>query len=350
MSASIVIVDDEPEQIQVLAQMLSDLGEIYVCTSGLEALAMVRQRHPDLVLLDANMPDMNGFDVCAQLKEDAELADIPVIFVTAQDAPEFEVSGFDHGAADFIAKPVQRSIVRARVKTQLKVKQMGDALRQTAAEDALTGLANRRYFDTILRKEIHIAQRRGEFLTLGLVDVDHFKLYNDHYGHPAGDDCLCAIARALVTACQRPSDLVARIGGEEFALILPQTSLESSALVAVRVMNTVAALNLAHHGIATDARVSISMGLALYSGISDRHEIGPSALQDHDDETAAIGSRLLAKADKALYVAKRSGRNRVCTANPAEADTQMLVIYPSAHQCVWEALSTEGVQKNQAAA
>ena len=315
MQFKILVVDDEPGAIQVLARILDDLGEVLAATDGASALQTAHRCKPDLILLDANMPGMNGFDVCDAFRSDAELGDVPIIFVTSNDAPEFEVAGFEHGASDFISKPVAPALVRARVKAQLRMKQMGDELRRLAAEDSLTGLATRRRFDDALSRELGVAQRSGQPVSLLALDVDHFKRYNDHYGHPAGDACLRAVARAMLGACKRPADLVARVGGEEFAIVLPQTSLEASALVAHRVLDAVAALNIPHLGLGTDARISVSVGASSYVGLGrrDAHEPSSTGAMPWAPDREQLVAALVAAADKALYEAKSTGRNRACS-------------------------------------
>lgn len=305
MNASILIVDDDPGAIQVLARMLEDLGDVCMATDGQEALRLMVSQRPDLVLLDADMPGLDGFAVCQTLKADPDLADIPVVFVTANRSAEFEVSGFDAGAADYITKPVIAPLVRARVRTQLKIKRLSDELRRIATEDPLTGVANRRRFDTLILRELAIAQRSGQPLALMMVDIDQFKAYNDHYGHPAGDGCLRAVASAVASACQRPTDLVARIGGEEFAVLLAQTSLAAAATVAGRILDAVAALDLPHHGIGLQARVSVSVGVGVVT------LAGVASAQTAPD-SGRTRDALMALADASLYEAKRSGRNRAC--------------------------------------
>jgi len=329
MTATILIVDDDPGAVQVLACMLGDLGEVFVATDGQEALCLTASQHPDLVLLDADMPGLNGFVVCAALKADPDLADIPVVFVTAHQSADCEVSGFDVGAADYITKPVVAELVRARVRTQLKIKRLSDELRRLATEDPLTGLANRRRFDALIRRELALAQRSGQPLALMMVDIDQFKAYNDHYGHPAGDGCLRAVAGAVARACQRPTDLVARIGGEEFAVLLAQTSLTAAATVAGRILDAVAALDLPHHGIGARARVSVSVGVGVVS------LAGAAAVPD----LARTMDTLLASADASLYEAKRSGRNRACALHAAGHGRHGVVL-PGADRAAWRTRAT----------
>jgi diguanylate cyclase (GGDEF)-like protein len=223
MNDNILLVDDDPSTIQLLGRMLADVGNLRFATSGKDALRLAHESAPDLVLLDAEMPGMSGFQILEALKADPVLEDVPVIFITNHSEPTFELTGFELGAADFIARPVSAPLVVARVKTQLRVKRIADELRRIATIDVLTDVANRRGFDDALEHEWRRARRAGDPLALLMIDVDHFKSFNDRYGHPAGDVCLRAVARALVGASLRPADLVARYGGEEFVVLLPQT-------------------------------------------------------------------------------------------------------------------------------
>jgi PleD family two-component response regulator len=219
--SKILLVDDDLGTIKLMSHMLTGIAEVQFATGGEDALSLIRDSPPALILLDAQMPGMTGFQVCETLKADVALAQIPVIFVTSRNEPAFEVAGFELGAVDFITKPVSPPLLVARVKTQLRLKQLSDELRHMATIDGLTNVANRRHFDDALNSEWMRLRRSGDPVSLLLIDVDHFKLFNDRYGHPAGDVCLQLVARALTQACLRPADLVARYGGEEFILLLP---------------------------------------------------------------------------------------------------------------------------------
>ncbi|MDO8605899.1 MAG: diguanylate cyclase [Phaeospirillum sp.] len=288
----LLIIDDETGTIRLLTRILQDFGEIFFATSGEDGLAMVRRDQPDLVLLDAEMPGMSGFDVCAAIKCDPAFADLPILFVTAHSDMESETRALDLGAVDFITKPLSPPIVRARVRTHLTLKQRTDLLHRLAAVDGLTGIANRRSFDAALEQEWRRACRAGTPLSLLMIDVDHFKRYNDHYGHQAGDDCLRAVAAALAEIARRPGEVVARYGGEEFAVILPACGLDPARSLAERLREEVAARHLPHAASGTAAEVSVSIGVASLGG---------------DDAVQA----LIAQADAALYRAKHGGRNRV---------------------------------------
>src|SRR3984957_1155793 len=244
--ANILLVDDDPGAIQLMGRILASVGTLRFATNGGDALRLALGSAPDLILLDAEMPGMSGFELLRTLKIESSLADVPVIFITSHTEAGFEVSALDMGAADFIAKPLKSSRVLARVRTQLRVKHLADELRRTATTDALTGIANRRQFDQSLQREWLRSQRSGDPVSLLMVDVDHFKLYNDLYGHPKGDICLQRVAQALSSACKRPADLVARYGGEEFIVLLPYTPRQGAQHMAQNVLDVVAAFGIFH--------------------------------------------------------------------------------------------------------
>ncbi|MEP6876784.1 MAG: diguanylate cyclase [Burkholderiales bacterium] len=321
MSDNILLVDDDPNSIHLLARILSDTGKLRFATSGEDALRLARESTPDLILLDAEMPGMTGFQVCEALKADPELADVPVIFITSHSGPEFEVSGFDLGAADFIAKPVSAPLVMARVRSQLRVKHMADELRRIASIDALTGIANRRRFDESLEHEWRRARRSGASLALLMIDVDHFKPFNDRYGHPAGDACLRSVAQSLVGTSLRPADLVARYGGEEFVVLLPETQRGGAEHVALAVLGAVEALGIAHEGSLTALHVTVSVGVACYDDESACWA-EPSADSRFGDDLRRRCSpiELVQAADKALYSAKHAGRARARLLDIADVD------------------------------
>ena len=293
----LLLVDDQPINIQVLYRIFSPDYRVLMATSGAKALELCRADPPDLVLLDVVMPDMDGHEVCRRLKSEEVTCNIPVIFVTAHNDAAEETHGFEAGAVDFIAKPVNPATVRARVKTHLTLKHQSDLLRQMVFIDGLTGVFNRRCFDEQLATEWRRASRSDSSLGLLMLDIDHFKRYNDLYGHQQGDDALRQVAGAIKACLLRPGDLVARYGGEEFACIMPTTNLEGALCVAGRVEQAVRNLQLVHADSDTAAVVTLSIGLALGQPGRDL------------DATA-----LLALADVQLYRAKHSGRGRVCAA------------------------------------
>lgn len=250
---------------------------------------------PDLILLDVVMPNMNGFDVCRNLKSDPETRAIPIIFITGNFDEKDEITGFEVGGADFIHKPINPIITRARVRTQLALKQQADQLRSVALTDGLTGVANRRRFDQDMVNIWRQSLRDQLPLTLIMLDVDFFKRYNDHYGHQAGDVCLQKIASALKQTLRRPQDLVARYGGEEFVCILPATGASGASHIAERLQQKIAVLQLAHADSELSDIVTVSMGLV--TQIPNRG----FSLEE-----------FIQVADQQLYRAKEEGRARVC--------------------------------------
>jgi diguanylate cyclase (GGDEF)-like protein len=291
----LLVVDDQPLNIQMLYQIFHDDHEVFMATSGEEALDFCRHnRLPDLILLDVVMPEMDGLEVCRQLRTEAATADIPIIFVTSQSDPVDETRALEAGGVDFITKPVNPAVVRARVKTQLTLKTQGDLLRTMAFIDGLTGVANRRRFDEALQAEWRRCRRSASPLALIMIDIDHFKNFNDHYGHQAGDTCLQTVAATLQGLLSRSHDLVARYGGEEFVCLLPECDLAASQTEAEKLRVAVTRLNIPHEISPTASMVTISLGIA-------------SAVPSGD----CTPEYLLAAADSALYAAKSAGRNRV---------------------------------------
>jgi diguanylate cyclase (GGDEF)-like protein len=270
------------------------------------------------------MPGMSGFQVFDALKADPRLAEVPVIFVTSHRDAAFEVAGFEMGAADFIGKPVNPPLVIARVKMQLRAKRMADELRRIATIDVLTGVANRRRFDESLDREWRRARRSGEPIALLMVDVDHFKPFNDRYGHPAGDTCLRTVAQTLVRTTLRPADMVARYGGEEFVMLLPQTARGGAQQMASRVLHAVETLAITHETSRTSRHLTVSIGVGCYD--HESHGWMPPSAESRcaDLHVACSPMNLLHAADKALYSAKHGGRAQARMLDIAEVDTPQL--------------------------
>jgi diguanylate cyclase (GGDEF)-like protein len=303
----LLIVDDDVTVVSGLGRALSQFGQVRFATNGPDALRMARHTVPDLILLDVEMPAMSGLEVCSELKKDAKLRDVPVIFVTAHNSLEEEIEGFALGAADFISKPPHVPLVVARVRTQLRMKQLADELRRLARTDGLTGLPNRREFDEVLRREWSRAVRARSALSLLIIDVDHFKSYNDFYGHPAGDTCLKSISEALARVVRRPSDLLARYGGEEFAALLPETDVEGAGTVARRLLEELDSFGLLHEKSSVASHVTVSVGLSSISGAGPQRR--PLSLSPEPLDGRCC-TDLVQAADEALYSAKAAGRRR----------------------------------------
>jgi diguanylate cyclase (GGDEF)-like protein len=285
----VLIVDDQPSLVDVLAEALASEHELLVATSAARALELAPAA--DLILLDVMMPDMDGLEVCRRLKADESTRRIPVIFVTALEQTEDETQGFDAGAVDYIVKPINPAIVRARVRTHLELKAARDILERLATVDGLTGIANRRRFDDALNEEWRRSTRTSRPLTLAIADIDHFKAFNDKHGHAGGDACLRRVAEVLQRLCRRPGEVAARFGGEEFAFILPEVDLDGARQFAVRALNAVIGIeieNLALPG---------SIGLS----------VGAVTLIPAPDGTIEEALNI---ADEGLYKAKKGGRRR----------------------------------------
>jgi diguanylate cyclase (GGDEF)-like protein len=325
VTASILIVDDDPGTIQLLARVLVHTGTLRFACNGADALRLAREATPDLILLDAEMPGMGGFQVCKAIKADAVLADVPVIFITSHGEAAVEVAGLELGAADFIAKPISASLVLARVRNQLRVKRMADELRRISTMDMVTGIANRRRFEDTLGQEWRRGRRHGTPMALLMIDVDHFKLFNDRYGHPAGDACLRAVAQALAGVSMRPADLVARYGGEEFVVLLPHTPRRGAEIVAENVLHTIGSLDIAHAASTSASHVTVSIGVAAYD--EDSACWLPGSVESRytgDSQTRTTAMDLVRAADMALYSAKHRGRDRARLLDIADVDAPQM--------------------------
>lgn len=289
----IMVVDDTPTNIQVLAEILGQEYEIFFALNGMEGLAMAEAQQPDIILLDIMMPKMDGFEVCQKLKENPVTKNIPVIFITALNMEEDEAKGLELGAVDYITKPIRPSVVRARIKNHVKLKRYRDYLENISMKDGLTGVPNRRRMDEYLEQEWKRSKRKNKPISLLMLDIDHFKLYNDNYGHSEGDECLKKVASAIEDSLSRPADMAARFGGEEFACILPETDEQGAKLIAKRVQENIKKMNIPHEYSPIDSLVTLSIGIAATV----------------PDESATV-QKFLKSADQMLYKAKKSGRNQ----------------------------------------
>jgi diguanylate cyclase (GGDEF)-like protein len=294
----VLVADDDAINRQVLAELLKPEYTVLLAKNGEQALERAQRHAPDLVLLDVMMPDMDGYEVLRRLRADPSTSQLAVIFISGLDQPEDEANGLKMGAADYITKPFNATVVMARVALHLQLVRQRRMLERLAHVDGLTELANRRRFDELYAVEWQRAQRTGSPLSLALLDIDAFKQYNDHYGHPAGDRALRAVARTVAACLQRPGDLAARYGGEELVLLLPDTDAAQARHVAGCVRDAIAALQLPHAGSQVAPVLTVSIGGATLG------QRGPA----HGLETAAA---LFEAADNHLYRAKQEGRDRI---------------------------------------
>lgn len=287
---TILVVDDKPINIQVMFQILGSDYNILMATSGEQAIKVCKDSLPDLILLDVMMPEQDGLETCRQLKADKALTDIPVIFVTGLQHQTDEDSCWEAGGVDFIQKPFNANTLRNRVKVHLTLKRQADLLRSMAYLDGLTGIYNRRYFDSKLQNQLAQHRRKQSPLAILLIDIDHFKQFNDSLGHLAGDDALRQVAKALKLSCSRPGDFVARYGGEEFVVLLADTDANGAVKVAEKMLHNVLALAIAHPK-STAGKLSISIGIAI---------------ADKDD---AYSIEVIERADQQLYLSKQRSRS-----------------------------------------
>jgi len=304
-SSRILVVDDVPVNIQLLVTYLAAEGyDVVSAKDGHDAMKAVKEHQPDLILLDVMMPKMNGSKVCEVIKSDDATKFIPVILVTALNELEDKVKGMNSGADDFLAKPFNKLELLVRVRSLLRIKHLHDELqekvielqrtkeelRQLAITDGLTGLYNYRYFKEQLQQELNRAHRHNLNISVVMIDIDHFKQYNDKNGHPAGDVVLKDIARLLRDNI-RNIDLAARYGGEEFSLILIETDKPPAKIVSEKIRKLVEDYGFAYESSQRDGKLTISTGVATF----------PEDGEDFDT--------LVSQADQRLYCAKEAGRN-----------------------------------------
>lgn len=294
----VLVVDDSPDVHRLIkARLRQEEIEIVSANSGREGLEAAVQRRPDLILLDVEMPDLDGFEVLRALKNSSATVHIPVIIVSGLQSAQDKVTAFDLGAVDYITKPFDLMELRVRVRSALRLQRLLQMLSDRARVDGLTGLWNRALFDHRLNEELARCERHRRPLSLAMIDVDHFKSVNDTFGHPAGDAVLAGLGKLLLREA-RQSDVACRYGGEEFALIMPDTTPEDACVLCERVRLALSALNWPRH---PDRRITASFGV---SGV----------------RTALASNRdlLIEEADKALYRAKHGGRNRIVSTELAE--------------------------------
>jgi len=296
--ADVLIIDDDSSVVMALNKALNKIGRIRFASDAKQAFLMIEEKHPDLILLDVELPDIGGLEVSSILKSTPETESIPILFITSHTELGFEEKVFDVGAADYIMKPLNPRVVAARVQTHLDYGLAIRLLEKLAHTDSMTGLANRRTFDERLIVELKRARREKEPLTVAIIDIDEFKKYNDHFGHIEGDDCIKNIALVLASSLKRSTDLAARYGGEEFTFILPNTSTEGANILLSGLLQTIEQLNLTHAPKAKYDVVTVSIG---YSTVMPEQKYA-----DDSGDWAVVKA-----ADDALYESKQKGRNRV---------------------------------------
>jgi diguanylate cyclase (GGDEF)-like protein len=289
---SILLVDDDLMVIRILNCILSDFTPVRFATSGRAALKLARESTPDLVLLDVDMPEFSGFEVCKAFKSDRALAEVPIIFITSHESAQLEAKGLELGASDFIGKPPHALLVLARVRTYQRLKNLSETVRSAVKMDFLTGAVTRRQIEKALTQEWLRVQRSAAPLAFLLADIEGFAAYNAKFGDEQGDACLKSVADALRAAARRPTDLLGRYAGGQFALLLPNTDRQGVARVAQRAMESVHALD----------KVALWMG----GGCRD-----PSRSAAWKAAADAVPNDLIAAAEQALRTAKSAGDHQV---------------------------------------
>jgi diguanylate cyclase (GGDEF)-like protein len=324
----ILVVDDYPDNLRVLTAILAEQGyRVRKAINGKLALATIEAQVPDLILLDIQLPDINGYELCRQIKANPRTYAIPILMISINDQAEDIVRAFAEGAVDYIKKPFQPEEVVIRVKTQLTIRNLYHQLEhqnrtlfeknyqlkseveqriqteeslksanlkleKLAFIDGLTELGNRRYFDEQLPRIWRQMARNKQCVSLIICDLDYFKIYNDTYGHPAGDICLKQVAHGVNRALKRPGDAVFRYGGEEFVIILPETPLEGAIQVTKNIQLEVEQLHHLHNNFSIYKKTTLSFGISC---------------QYPEPNTSPTA--LIIQADQALYEAKMQGRN-----------------------------------------
>jgi diguanylate cyclase (GGDEF)-like protein len=309
---NILITDDSRTQRVALTDYLRKMGHtVTEAHDGKKAIELFSTSNPDLIVLDVEMPGMSGFETAKKIRAlGGDHGWIPIIFLSSNIRDQDVATGIEAGGDDYLAKPVSPVVLQAKINAMQRITdmrqrlvslteelgRMNASLKQESSVDGLTGVPNRRTFDTALEQEWNHGGRTGQPLALLLCDVDHFKKYNDTYGHQKGDECLKAVAGAIRDAARRKVDMVARYGGEEFAVLLPDTSPVSALLVAGRVLESVRGLRVPHEK-APGGHVTLSIGVCATN-----------------PEAGVDSSKLVKTADKALYDAKARGRNQAVVA------------------------------------
>jgi|TARA_B110000116_G_scaffold204289_1_gene179368 diguanylate cyclase (GGDEF)-like protein len=286
-----------------------------VAESGERALQLIENSAVDLIIMDVEMPGLNGFETTRLIREWLKGFWLPIIFVTGKNDEKSYTEGIAAGGDDYLIKPISSVILKAKIHAMERIIQMRNKLSQLNNEleklsqtDSLTQVYNRRAFDDIAQKYWLVATRRHSSISVLMLDVDHFKLYNDHYGHPAGDNCLVQVSAAMKASLLRPEDTLGRYGGEEFIVILPDTDRQGAEQLAATIRRNTEELQIEHKGSPTAAVVSISIGGATCSNTMD------SSLEG-----------LIKQADQALYKSKQAGRNRVTTEDACAHKTVLIV-------------------------
>ena len=312
----ILVVEDSPTLRHATSTYIRNAGhDPLVAKCGEEALQVVDKNPVDMIIMDVEMPGLDGFETTRLIREWLGDHWIPIIFVTGHSEDASLNEGIEAGGDDYLIKPVSSVILTAKIRAMERLvsmreqlTQVNEELRQLSQTDGLTGLYNRRTFDAKAEEHWRLATRSQEPTAILLLDIDYFKLYNDEYGHQAGDECIRLISTALKRCLNRPGDVLARYGGEEFIALLTNTPEAGAKHVAEHIRRTIEALHIKHRASKVSDRVTVSIGVSLANFT-----------------TGTSLSRQISLADKALYKAKDHSRNTVSFYSYAP-DTSVLVV------------------------
>lgn len=297
----ILLVEDSATLRHAMRSYIIEAGHTpIVARSGEEALQMLENDPVDMIIMDVEMPGLNGFETTRLIREWLAGHWIPIIFVTGLADDESYREGIEAGGDDYLIKPVSIMIIKAKIRAMERIAEMRDQLNRLNNElealsqlDSLTQVFNRRSFNDLAQQQWALAKRHQQPISALMIDVDHFKLYNDHYGHPAGDACLKKVTQAIKSCLHRTSDLLGRYGGEEFIVLLPETDTQGAYCVAQAINDAIYKLMIPHTTSLSGSHITASIG-------------GATCLRTTNHSL----DELIRSADRALYKAKRSGRNR----------------------------------------
>jgi diguanylate cyclase (GGDEF)-like protein len=310
---SILLVDDDSMVVRILSRILSDFVPLRFATSGRAALKLARESVPDLVLLDVDMPELSGFEVCKAFKSEPALAEVPIIFITSHESAQLEAKGLELGAADFISKPPHAPLVLARVHTYQRLKLLSDTMRSAVKMDFLTGALTRRALEKSLTQEWLRAQRSAAPLALLLVDIEGFTAYNAEFGEEKGDACLKSVADVLRAAAHRPMDVLGRYAGGKFAILLPETDAQGANIVAQRAIDAVDSMQILHAALMGRGRVTLCVG----GGCRDSSHPSTSKAA-----AVAVPNDLIVTAEQALKSGRSAGGHQARILDIADLRSQ----------------------------
>lgn len=302
---NVLIVDDQASSRMIMTSLLEDIAHIHTVESATQAKQFCLLNNIDLVVSDVYMPEMDGHQLCRELQNDPITHQLPVMFVTASDSDEEQEACWESGCVDFVTKPINATTFRNRVKAQLSHKLKADLLETLIYTDRLTGAFNRHYLDERLTNIVKEADREGHSIAAAMFDIDFFKQYNDEYGHISGDSCLWKLSSAVRQVLLRPMDHLIRVGGEEFLVLLPNTTEKGAEIVCQRILKAVRDLSLPHIR-SPFKKVTVSVGVSVYQ---------PNQQQSME--------QIMLEADQCLYKAKNQGRNQFIRSRNAEHSNLM---------------------------